>query len=290
MSQGKSRVTYMGRSGQVQTQNSPDWGFIYSASTTADPEWHVGDRVVLPDGRVFRYAKASGVCVAQMGAAYIKKCNAWAVAPVQATMAAPGFPATAAATVGKAGSIYVSYTCASPFGEAGTGVIAADELRGGYVVIGNGVAQTPQVRGIIGNVALAAAGIHTIKLDAPLTADVTVASTGIEVIGNPYLGLINIGSSAPYQGYVSWMGVPAVTVAASQYFWLQTAGPCWLTSNGNTCYAADSRDIFFVADGSVRSGDALTYASHAYQRAGFGIDMSSSAASNSPFVMLQISN
>jgi hypothetical protein len=288
MSQGKARCLYLGRSGLVQSQNAPDWSFIYQVSTVKSPEFNVGDRVVLPDGRVYRYGKAgTGGVLPQMAAAYTKACNAYAVAPTQATLASSGFPAVGTPTVGAVGSQYITYTCASPFGVLGTGVIGEDELRGGHIVIGNGGAQNPQNRGIIGNPALAAAGVHTIRLDAPLVTAVTVGTTGIEVVGNPYLYLVNDGSTQ--QPYVSWMGVPAVAATVGQYFWLQTWGPCWMTSDGHTCAAAGSREIFIKNNGSVQSGDYFTYAGTAYQRAGFAIDASSTGASTSPIVMLQIS-
>ncbi|MBE3036079.1 MAG: hypothetical protein IMZ70_03200, partial [Candidatus Atribacteria bacterium] len=46
--------------GQVQGR-----GFLASVSTTKDPLFDVGDGVVLPDGREFRYAKstAAGVMI-----------------------------------------------------------------------------------------------------------------------------------------------------------------------------------------------------------------------------------
>jgi len=284
MSKGKAHVNYLGREGLVGHSQIPDWDFIYTASTVKDPKWSVGDRVVLPDGRVYRYSKAgTGGVVAQMGAAHTTVCAAYAVAPAQATAASLGTTLAA----GAAGSKYISVTIASPFGVLGTGVLTEDELRGGYIVIGNGSAQSPQNRRIVGHPALAAAGILTLELDAALITAVTVGTTGIEIVENPYSRLVNDGSTQ--QPYVSWMGVPAVVATVGQYFWLQTWGPCWMTSDGHTCAAAGSREIFIKNNGSVQSGDYFTYAGTAYQRAGFAIDASSAGSSNSPFVMLQIS-
>ena len=289
MSQGKARANYLGREGIVQTSNSPDWSFIYSASSIQDPQWNVGDRVVLPDGRVFRYAKAgTGGVVTEFGAAYLKKTNTNAVAPAQATLADPGFPSPSLVACGAAGSQYVTVTIDTTVGHLATGVLSQDELRGGYVVVGNGSSQHPDFRGILGHPALATTGgALTLHLDAPLKTAVTVATTNIELIGNPYIDLVN-GNYSP-NDYVSFMGMPAVGATVGQYFWIQTWGPCWITSNNSTCTSASDRDIFFVSNGSCVSGADITYAGHAYQRAGTAMDASSSGSSNAPMVMLQIS-
>ena len=286
MSVGKARVIYMGRSGLVTTQNSPDWSYLYEKGLIPNPEFVVGDRVVLPDGREFRYSKAGvGGVESEFGAGYIKKTNTNAVAPTQATLGDPGFPSPALVQCGKAGSQFVTVTIDTTVGVLATGVLAQDELRGGYVVIANGTLQHPQFRGIVGHPALATAGGSlTIRLDAALTADVVASTTNIELIGNPYVQLV-CGNSIN-TGYVSFLGVPVVSATVNQYFWLQTKGPCWITSNGNTCNSANDRTCYFVANGSVVSGADVTYAGNSYQLAGYAMDMSSSGASNAPIIML----
>jgi len=44
-----------------------NWAFIYETSLTRNSEFHVGDKVCLPGGREFIYAKSAGVCNAGRG-------------------------------------------------------------------------------------------------------------------------------------------------------------------------------------------------------------------------------
>jgi len=272
---GKARTKLLDHSaGLVEgLSDGPSWSFLYEKSTVKPDGFNIGDRVGLPDGRVFRLGKVGSLTVlTNYGAAYEKKVNAYAVAPAQGTDA------------GAVGDSKISMTVASPFGALGTGVIAKDELRGGYVVIGHNT-DNPQTRGIIGNPALAVAGILTVDLDAPLVTAVTVGTTGIEAMGNPYGQLINTGGAGEYMAF---LGIPAVGATAGQYFWLQTWGPVWIVSDGNTCNSIGDRTIYFMSNGSVKSGNDVTIES-GYQMAGFAMDRSGLAASNSPMVMLQIS-
>jgi hypothetical protein len=284
MSRGIGRTTFIGTGGIV-TRSGYDAGaydFLYKASTTKDSVYNVGDRVETPDGRGFRYSYAGGTCATEWGAGNEKKSNAVAVAPAQATAAAANDGTGLAA--GVVGSRCVSVTVASPFGYTGDGTLAVDELKGGYIVIGNGSGQHPQMRMITGNPALATAGICRIYLDAPLTTAVTVGTTTIEMIANPYYGLIGDGGGGEY---VMWMGVPAVGATVGQYFWVQTKGPCWVTSDGATCNSALDRTLVWAGNGSVVSSDDITLES-GFQIAGVAIDASSSGASNAPFINLQM--
>lgn len=244
-------------------------------------KYPLGTKFVSGD-RVYRYCLANGTCNPEVGAYKAKKTNTNAVAPTQSTT----IDTETGLAPGVVGSRQVTVTIDTEIGHLTTGVLSVDELAGGYVVIGNGSAQHPQMRCIVSHPALATAGGSlTLTLDEPLITVVTVGTTTIELMECPFYNLL--GDNAG-DGYVTFIGIPACVVADTQCFWLQTWGPCWITSNSNTCYAANSREIFFVANGSVVSGDALTYAGAAYQRAGVALDMSGSAASNAPMVLLQI--
>jgi hypothetical protein len=283
MAQGIGRTTHVGIAGMVTRvgYDAGPYDFLYVASTTKHPVYNVGDAVVTPDGRKFRYAYAGGTCSTEWGAGNETKSNTNAVAPAQATAAQVNDGTGLAA--GVVGSRCVSVTIASPFGYAGDGTLAADELKGGYIVIGNGSSQHPQMRLITGNPALTSAGICRIYLDAPLTTAVTVGTTNIELIANPYYGLIGDGGGGEY---VTWMGVPAVGATVGQYFWVQTKGACWVTSDGNTCDSALDRTLVWVGNGSVVSSNDITMES-GFQIAGKAIDASSSGSSNAPFINLE---
>lgn len=267
---GLAKAEYIQTKGAV-VSGAPNWDYLYQVSTVKDALHNIGDRVVTPDGRVFRYAKAGGTVQPEVGAAVSLKTIDVAVAPAQV------------AGAGAAGSTTLTLTVNAGAGVAGDGVFALDELRGGYVVIGNGNAQHPQMRCITGNVAkIAGAGTITVSLDASLTAAVSVGVTTIETMLNPY-GFMVAGSG----GYQTFLGIPARTATVGQYFWLQTWGPCWITSNSATCNGVGDRTIVFVANGSVVSSDDVTVES-GLQIAGVAMDASSAGASNAPMVMLQI--
>src|ERR1035437_7093978 len=139
---------------------------------------------------------------------------------------------------------------------------------------------------IIGNQAVAAGGVScTVTVDEALDLAVSVGVTNIETLGNPYAYVTSM--NVTNSGYVSALGVPAVTCAAGLYFWLQTWGPCWVTSDGLTADDTGDRDVYFRSNGSLSSRTEAT--GDIYQRAGTVIDASGSGASNAPFVQLEIS-
>ncbi len=227
MSKGKAQVNYLHRAGLVGHDNAPDWSFIYETSLVKDPKWNLGDRVVLPDGREFRYAKSSGECASGQGADFV----------------ATGFqsystPAEAAAI----GDTKVVVT-------AGThDAIAKDELRGGYFISWP-AAKKDQFRGIIGNDAADANAEFTIYLDGPLTQALVAASTGLEVYENPYASLVTGSSSS-----LAKAGIPATYIAATlTFFWVQTSGIGWVAPQSDV--TGRQVGVYFRHDGSLQGTD-----------------------------------
>jgi hypothetical protein len=239
-------------------------------SQSVTQNYALGTKRVYPDGRAFRYAKARTALTPEVGCCYAAKTIAVAVAPAQATDA------------GTINSMTVTITIANTDGLAGDGVVAANELAGGYVVIGNGSGQHPMNRRIVGNT-VAASNKSTLTLDEALETAVTVGTTTIETLMNPWIVSDGVATSS---GYVTFRGVPARSMTINYYGWIQTAGPVWITSDGNTCDSAGDRQIYFVANGSVVSGNDVTSDINLLQLAGHAIDMSGSSASNAPFVNL----
>ncbi len=235
-------------------------------------QYPLGTKFVCGD-RVYHYALANGTCYPQLGAYKAKKTNTVAIAPTQATGA------------GTAGSSTVTVTIDTEIGVLTTGVLSINELAGGYIVVGNGSGQAPQMRYIVSHPALATAGGSlTLTLDMPLATAVTAATTTIELMECPFYNIAADGSGGDY---VTYIGVPAIQAASGNYFWVQTWGPCWITSNSNTCDSAGDRTIVWVGNGSVVSSNDVTVES-GFQIAGIALDMSGSSASNAPFVLLQI--
>jgi hypothetical protein len=234
----------------------------------------LGAKLVTADNRVFRYAYATtGGVAPEFGAVNNVAALVSAAAPAQASGA------------GSIGDVKVTVTVGSGAGVTSNGAVAADELIGGYVWIGNGTSQHPQCRYITGNTVVAAGGgVCTLTLDHALIGAVTQSVTYIEAFYNPYAHMTN--GNVTNSGYASVLGVPTATATAAQYFWLQTWGPVWITSDGNTGKAANGRDLYFLTNGSIVGASSTTYAGN--QRAGYAMDMSTGAASNSPLCMLQL--
>lgn len=277
---GKNRVQILGFQGTIQSDKYTDWDFIYSVSTGKDNLYNIGDRVQTGDGRVFRYAYAgTGGVLSSFGAA----CTA--VVKISHLIPAAGVAAS--------GVRSVLVTVGATDGAAGNGIIAVDELRGGYIVLAN-QSSSAMNRCIIGNTAVATGGgTMTVYLDAPTTAAITAASY-CEIMPNPYYNMRLGGALSGSLERSTFLGIPAVTAAATNYFWLQTWGPTWIVPSGTPGadqpgYANDDRDVFFVGDGSIYGGHAVTVES-GYQRAGSIMQCDSTAATaGPPFVMLQIS-
>jgi len=248
-------------------------------ATSTVQEYPLGTRFVCGD-RTYRYCYASGDCDPEWGAYKAKKTNTVAVAPTQAT-------ATQAdgTIAGAVGSRYVTVTIDTEIGVLTTGVLSKNELAGGYIVVGNGSSQHPQMRLIVSHPALTSTGGSlTLEMDMPLISAVAAATTTIELMECPFYCILADGSGGDY---VTYIGIPACEASSGEYFWVQTWGVCWITSNSNTCDSARDRTIVFVGNGSVESSNDETLES-GFQIAGVALDMSGSAASNAPMVYLQI--
>jgi len=223
---GKNKTIYLGNSQVIGHTEAPDWSFLYeAASSIINPNFHVGDRVVLPDGRVFRYAKAAGACYTYQLCMFNNQITVSYTSLLQAQ------------AVGDK-SIHIDAGAAA--------AVAEDELRGGYVVIYGSDNSDVQQRGIVGNTLADSDGHTTIYLDAALVTAVTT-SMAAEVIKSPYSGVLTVGST----NYASAAGLPAVEADASgEYLWIQTWGPCAISPGESAvCDAANEREV--CSDNSV---------------------------------------
>ena len=230
MSKGKAKVNYLHREGLVGMSDTPDYGFLYATSLTKDPKWNIGDRVVLPDGREFRYAKSSAACISGQGCEF----TAVGINAYQAALVAQD--------IGDKQVTVPACTHSAAFVE--------NELRGGYVLIYDGSTNNVQFRGIIGNDASVKNSAFVVYLDSPLTEAVVASTSAIEAFENPYSGL-RTGTSEER----SIAGVPAVKVTATlTYFWVQTRGPCWVAPQGGV--NDKDRGCYWRHDGSLQDAEA----------------------------------
>ena len=160
MTKGQAKVNYLGKSGIVTPQTTPSWGFIYKTSTIRDPRYYPGDRVVLPDGSEYIYAKSGGICSA------VEACQ----------FDQAGIIAYTTATVVAVGESSLTVPAASH------AALTKDELRGGYLsVFGNATDDRDHMfRRIIGNDISALNAAVKIYLDGELDTAID-ANISIEV-------------------------------------------------------------------------------------------------------------
>ncbi len=229
MAKGKARSFLLGIQGLIGHKTAPDWGFIYEASLVRNPKFNIGDRVVLPDGREFRYGKSAGECVSGLG------CRFMAAGYVSYTVFAVD-----AAIEDKEITVPAATHAA----------LDKDELRGGYIVIYDPAgSEQVQFRGIIGNDASILNVAFKVYLDGPLTVAVTTSSA-IEVFQNPYASLLTAGTVNK-----AVAGIPAVQVSASDtYFWVQKSGPVWASPRGGV----NDRDqgCYWTHEGQIKDTEA----------------------------------
>jgi hypothetical protein len=194
------------KKGIYETQ-VPNVNFLYQTpTTTKNVEYDVGDKVVLPDGREFRYAKSLGN---------------------NALFAAHGVSFTYTG--------YVSYTAFAVSADSGAteitipaashGALTLDELRGGYVIIFDGATDLDTtVRGIVGNDAADDGAAFKVQLDGQIHNAIVAGTEAAEVYQNPWIGM-EVASNVA----LPIAGVPTTTVsAAANYFWVQTKGITWV--------------------------------------------------------------
>lgn len=267
MARGKNRVQHLGIPGTILSDKYADWSFIYDAATsTKNPLYNIGDRVVLPDGRVFRYAKSGGDCYTyQLCMFYGQRISAYTAL-------------LANQAVGDK-QIYIDAGSAA--------AVAADELRGGYVLIYGTDNSDCQQRGIIGNTLADSDGYTYIYLDAPLNVVLTATTSAAAVMRNPYASVLTVGSTT----YTSAAGLPAVEATASgQYLWIQTWGPCAVApGEAAICDIDYERSVCVdVTCGALHEGGDSGYGTGACQYVGFGLERNA-AGGGVVWIMLQIS-
>lgn len=267
MSRGKAKVNYLNRSGLVAHQDAPNWDFIYDVSTIQDAKWNIGDRVVLPDGREFRYAKSTGD---------------------NALYAAHGCRFTYTGLIS-----YTAFATSHAIGAKKITIPAAthaaltqDELRGGYIILFDGASDyATTIRGIVGNDVAASGAAFDVYLDAAITNAIVSGTEAVEVYRNPYAAL-DVASSN--ESVIA--GIPASYVSASaQYFWVQTKGICWVAPQSGVGGTEGQKGCFWRHDGSLDKADtalATTVpSSSSSQYAGYVVI--GSQAGNGPLFNLQ---
>jgi len=245
--------------GQVQ-----DLGFLGDVGTTQSALFDVGDVVVLPDGREFRYCKSAGsnVIKPQLG------CNFTETGLISYTSVT-----TAAAK----GSREITIPAATH------SALTKDQLKGGFIIIFDNTYDADVTYCIAGNDASDANVAFDVQLEMPLVLPLTT-SDAVEVYSNPW-GSMDQGNTIvlPRAGAsVSYVS------AAENYFWVQTKGVKHISPQSGV--GADNGGLvgYWRHDGSMQKGEtalAVTVATNdTIQPAGTVI--AGSQAGNGPLVNL----
>ena len=108
------------------------------------------------------------------------------------------------------------------------------------------------------------------------------------VVGAIFTGL---GGSV-YAHYMSFMGLPLCNADDGEYFWLQTAGPCWVqpgswADDRLPGRAPNFREVYAAIDGAVTCSWVFGAFTDGYQRVGYLLDATYHEY-GSVFIMLQL--
>lgn len=256
------------RAGIYETQ-VPNIKFLYETSTTRNPEYKIGDRVQLPDGRVFYYGiTASG----NVGAAGRLMFNGSLIPGIATTDGYEG-SLTAAAPVGTREVTFLDTVSRD-----------VDHYVGGVFTAfpASGIMSLRIVESTAGD-----GTSITVKLDAEIPIALT-DSNGITAYPSPYRKLSQTNGTA---GFECAMGLAIVNASASSYCWIQTWGPAWITPNawgstGPGC-AANLRDVYVHTNGTIMP--AIDSSGVAKQRIGTTLYMGDGTAYGDGIILLQIS-
>ena len=171
-------------------------GIMETSSTQKEM---LGALRILPDGRKFRYARATATAIAP------------GFALLHALDTANHINRSAVATA--IGSMQVTFT-------VGATEVTADMYKDGYLQVNDGTAGTlgTQYRIKSHTVVAAAGGSITVQLADPLVTALVATTDKLSLIPNPYSG-VSLGGVA-----YGCAGVTPVAVPASAYFWSQTGG------------------------------------------------------------------
>lgn len=249
---------------------------VYTQETTQ--RFVPGTRYTTWDGRVFKYGKCGSTLESM-------KFFVYNYSQLVAEISDPD--AELDATVAGATKLYLTVVAAE-IGSGRNGIIAEDELAGGYISIYSSTTGYRPQRLIVGNDALAATDTKLILyIDAPLEV-LTTGSTNTEICANPYIDLRSNASG----GYVAAMGVPCIKTTTGYFFWIQSWGICRVTPTSAATHGYGNNQSDFWSDnyGLYQMPSIWDAGKRNLQRVGFRTERVTGVSGDAaPFVMLQIS-
>lgn len=182
----------------------------YSDSAIEPPPYPLGQRMELPDGRMFRFA-LMGAVVGVAGSVY------------QSEVPLANFDelVTAAAAVG---SETINIT-------TGATALTVNQLQGGFANIEDDAGEGRAYK-IKSNPAIGTTTAGDITLEAPIQVALTAATT-TGLTRSPYASVIIHPSPAT----AAIVGVAVSAIPAGEYGWLQTRGPASVLTEGTLVIA-----------------------------------------------------
>ena len=242
-----------------------------------------GQRSISEDGAVDKYCYASVAVASEFGAVNIHGGNS-AGSVYSNTISSHVIPVAASI-----GDRQIQVTIGAYDGDASGGLVYANELIGGYAIVGNGTSQHPETIRIIGNTGIATGGgVITVYLKRPLSIALTASTSYCEILANPYSMTEN--ANTLNSAYATVVCVPQTVAAAGNFYWGRTWGPKWVTSDNKTGYDANARSLWFMQNGSLSSGSQVTFTSYhpLWQYAGYAMELTSASHSGPPLCYLQL--
>jgi hypothetical protein len=247
--------------------NQAGWGNVGIPDlSVADSlqQYPIGTKYV-EDGKVYRYCAFKATMATSLGA---KNGNTQAVA----------YATVAASTDQYATRIVVDVGATD--GRAGDGVIAADELAGGEILIFDATGYNFVIT-ITSNTAVTTGGDEmTVDLLNPIPTALIADTDHVELMHNPY-SYVNTTNERPV------VGMPYLAYTTGQYGWVQTWGICWVAPQAAVGVGSNNLLCVFRHDGSI---DELDY-SDAYNSQGViagYVVCRTDATQAAPFIMLQL--
>jgi len=247
-----------------------DYGDEKATSTSEDLGLVLGTRMVLPDGRVFRYAFSDGAIGAGKGAQ-----SSIALANQDSDLAV-----AAAAAVGDKS---VSIT----FGTSPNTDVTANQYANGYLYVNDeaGEGHVYRIRGTDAHVAadVSASPAVTIHLmDGDGIKEALTTSSEVGLVANPYQHVIITPGGAQTARAV---GYAPTEVADNAYFWAQTWGEAAVLADGTLVIFRPVR----VSDGTAGAVEEYSSQTDAEEQVvGYATNILS-ATTEYQFCFLQIS-
>lgn len=191
----------MGGSWRHPSSIGPKQGIFEVAATAAH---RVGERIQFADGSVYYYAKASEAITKGTMCTFLAKTFTEDTVTVAHAIGVTDVTITASAA------------------------IASNELAEGILVVDEGTGAGDSYK-IKSNPAISNGTTGVVTLYDPLRTAWAIADTDITIYTNPFSGIqiANDGAECP-------AGVPRVTVAINEYFWIQTWGFACVYVDGTT--------------------------------------------------------